>query len=1052
MFALAVPALAQNTVRGKVTDASGEALPGVNIIVKGSTAGTNTNATGDYTVQVPSSDAVLIFSFIGYNTVEQTVGNQTTIDVKLEVNVKELSEVIVVGYGSQDKRDITGSIVSVSNATLNEVQASNMMNKLKGRVAGVSVVSNGTGPGTQGQIRIRGQRSLSVGNDGLDGPLFVVDGVPYGGLNDINPDDIASMEILKDASATAIYGSRGSGGVILITTKRGKKGSGPVVSYDGSYGVSTPMGKYNVMNGEEYAQFKADSKKYNVVARGTSAYNLTTDELAAQARGTSTDWQDLIYKNGALTNHQIGLQGGSENTQYSMGTGYMNETGIIPNQKFERFTLRANIDQQLGKHVKFGISINNSITYQNNLGGGGVAGNLVRLTPLGEPYNADGTVNLYPANGTIDQLNSINPLTMITKANTALDQTRNLRTFNTAYLEVNLLPGLRYRFITGLNFSQQAFNGYSGPLTYFNTATVQTSSNADIRNAEFWDVNFQHLLYYDKVFAEKHKFGFTGLFETTENHNLQSGFNVKGVPADYIKTGNFALASGAPSVAGNNSFTETGLLSFMGRVNYSFDERYSLTLTMRRDGSSRLSPQNRFINFPAVGANWNVSDESFMKGVPAISSLKFRASWGITASQNVGAYSTLGGLSSGYYNFGPGTAGQQLAYTVTNLPATNLDWQSTGETNLAIDFGVLRNRITGTVEYYDQQTKDILLNVSLPTSNGANSTQRNLGRTESKGLDASLSADIVRNPNGFNFSADVIYYFNRSKVKELDTPETTEILGSGLFVGQPQTVIYDFEKVGIWQMEDSQDGTYLAPVKSSLQSSPIEYPGQIRVLDWNTAGAKKGDANYGVPDGIIGADDRKIIGNFQPKFEGGVTLRFEYKGFDAQIVTYARVGMKAIVPYLTGNAGGGGGFGFFNMGRYNQVKTDYWTDTNPTNAFPAPDAQNSEMWYGSTTGYYDGSFFKARSINAGYTFSSDLIRKAGMSSARLYFSVTNPFIIWSALTKQGLAIDPEGNGTAGGGTTVSSQGGSAPVSNGQIVVNLNNPPVRTFTLGVNLKF
>jgi len=1050
MFALAGPALAQTTVRGKVTDAEGEALPGVNVILKGSTSGTSTNGTGDYTVEVPSSSSVLIFSFIGYNTLEQPVGNLSTIDVKLEVNVSQLAEVVVVGYGTQEKRDITGSISSVSGATLREVPAPNMLNQLKGRVAGVSIVSNGTGPGTQGQIRIRGNRSLSVGNDGLDGPLVVVDGIPYGGLNDINPDDIASMEVLKDASATAIYGSRGSGGVILISTKRGKVGK-PVVSYDGYYGVSSAMGKYTPFNGEEFAQFKADGAKYNRSTAGSSSYNLTPAEQTALANGTSTDWQDLIYKNGYLTNHQIGLSGGTESTQFTMGAGYMNETGIIPNQKFERFTLRANIDQKMGKYVKLGLQLNNSITYQNNLGGGGVATNLVKLTPLGEPYNADGSVNLYPAEGSIDQLGFVNPLTMITKANTAMDQARSLRTFANTYLEVNLLPGLRYRFQAGLNFSSNSNNSYSGPNTYFNTATVQTSSNADIRNAEFWDLNFQNLLYYDKVFAEKHKIGFTGLFETTKNHNLQSGFNARGVPADYIKTGNFALASGAPSVAGNNSFTEQGLISYMARVNYTFNDRYNFTATVRRDGSSTMSEQNRYFNYPAFGAGWNISEESFMKGVPTISNLKLRGSWGINGNRNVAPYSTLGGLSSGYYNFGPGTAGQQLAYTVTQLPASNLDWQSTASTDVGIDFGILRNRITGSVDWYMQNTKDILLTVNLPTSNGANSTQQNLGKTQTTGMDISTSFDIIKNANGFNFSMDAIYYYTRSKVTELTTPDEQMILGSGLFVGYPQSVIYDFEKVGIWQLEDSENGTYQTRVKNALQSSPIQYPGQIRVLDWNTQGATVGSANYGVPDGIIGPDDRKIIGNFQPKFEGGLTARFSFKNFDASIVTYARMGMKVAVPYLTGNAGGGAGFTFFNQTRTNQVKVDYWTDTNPTNAFPAPDANNAVMWYGSTLQYFDGSFIKCRSINLGYTFASDLIRKIGMTSARVYFNATNPFIIYSPLVREGLAIDPEGNGTAQGSLGAQGGGGTT-VPNGQIAVNLNNPPVRQFTLGVNLKF
>ncbi|WP_373331222.1 SusC/RagA family TonB-linked outer membrane protein [Salmonirosea aquatica] len=369
-------------ITGRVVGEDGNALPGVNIQVKSTTQGTSTDAEGRYRLVIQERDnTTLIFSYIGYTTQEVEVGTQTTINVTMAVDDKTLEEVVVVGYGTQRKRDVTGSVVSVSEETLKEVPAPNLVNQLKGRAAGVTIVSNGSTPGSQGQIRIRGNRTLTTGNgDGLDGPLVVVDGIPFGGLNDINPNDIASLEILKDASATAIYGSRGAGGVILITTKRGKIGK-PVISYDGYHGVTTIMGKYNVMNGQEYAQFKEDAATYNRTAPGTSGYLLTPKETEALAAGISTDWQDLIYQPGFNTNHQLGLQGGVENTQYSLGLGYFNETGIIPSQNFQRFNIRATIDQRIGKHVKLGLNTLNTVTYQNTPGGGGIPGGLVRLTP-----------------------------------------------------------------------------------------------------------------------------------------------------------------------------------------------------------------------------------------------------------------------------------------------------------------------------------------------------------------------------------------------------------------------------------------------------------------------------------------------------------------------------------------------------------------------------------------------------------------------------------------------------------------------------------------------
>jgi len=1023
-------------ITGRVTGEDGQGIPGVNIQIKSTARGTTSDVNGNYRLSVPEqAGSVLVFSYIGYITQEVPIGTQSTINTTLSVDNKTLSEVVVVGYGTQRKRDVTGSVVSVSETTLKEVPAPNLLNQLKGRAAGVTIVSNGSTPGSQGSIRIRGNRTLTSGNnngDGLDGPLVVVDGIPFGGLNDINPDDIASLEILKDASATAIFGSRGAGGVILVTTKRGKVGK-PVFSYDGYHGVTNIMGKYNVMNGPEYAQFKQEAAKYNRTAPGTTAYPLTIKEQEALAAGVSTDWQDLIYKPGFNTNHQLGLQGGVENTQYSLGLGYFNETGIIPSQKFERYTIRATIDQRIGKHIKIGLNTLNTLTYTNTPGGGGVPGGLVRLTPLASPYNPDGSVNLFPSEGSIDAA-GINPLTIITKKDAYLGRTRSLRTFNSLYAEWNILPGLRYRFNAGLNFSQSNYNGYGGPLTYFNQAQVQSSSNAEISNSEFWDINLQHLLYYDKTVG-KHKFGFTGLYEVTQNHNLGSRFTITGVPADYIKTSNFSLASGTPVANADfgNSFAETGLLSYMGRVNYSYNDRYLLTLTLRRDGSSTLSPQNRYFNYPAIGGGWNVIDEPFMKSVPAISNLKLRGGWGISGNRNVGAYATLGSLSAGYYNFGLGTAGQQLAYTVTSLPAANLGWQSTSQVDIGVDFGFLNNRITGTVDWYLQKTKDILLSVPLPPSNGAGSTLQNLGRTEGRGLETSFTFEIFRKPGGFNWSTDLIYFFNREKITQLTTPTELSNIGAGWFVGQPLSVIYDYKKTGIWQTADRESGLL------ARQTSPVQFPGQIRVEDING-------------DNKIDPADRQILGNFQPKWEGGITNRFTFKNFDASIVTFARMGMKVVVPYLTGNSTGSGGFAFFNQGRVNQVKTDYWTDTNPTNNFPAPDAGGAVQWFGSTLGYYDGSFVKVRSINIGYTFSNQLIKKIGASSARLYVNATNPLILYSPLVRDNLAIDPEGNGYATGQTTLNDQSGNRATPERQISVNLNNPPIRQFTAGVNLKF
>jgi TonB-dependent starch-binding outer membrane protein SusC len=1029
---------AQNiSLKGSIKDESGIGLPGASLMVKGTTQGTVTDNDGNFSLQAPKG-GTLVISYVGFDNQEILINdNNTPLSISMTSQGKSLNEVVVVGYGTQRKKDLTGAVTSITSSTLKEVPAPNLLNQLKGRAAGVSIISNGSTPGSQGQIRIRGNRSLTTNNntsDNLDGPLVVVDGIPFGGLNDINPDDIASLEILKDASATAIYGSRGAGGVILVTTKRGKIGK-PVLSYDGYHGVTSVMGQYNVMNGTEYAQFKTDAATYNrnsATSGGSSSYLLTQAEKDALAAGISTNWQDLLYQKGYMTSHQLGLQGGNENTQYGLGAGYLNETGIMPNQDFQRFNMRATIDQRIGKRVKIGLNTMNTLTYTNTPGGGGIPTGLVKLTPLASPYNADGTVNLQPAIGSIDAA-GISPLTLITKASSILAKNRSLRTFNSAYAEVNIFDGLKYRFNAGLNFSQTSVNNYSGPLTYVNSATVQSSSSATLRNTEFWDVNFQHLLYYDKVFAQKHKIGITGLYEVTKNHAQGSSFSVTGVPADYILTSNFALASGQPTAVtnGDNFFRESGLLSYMGRFNYGYDNRYLLTLTMRRDGSSTLSAGNKYFNYPSVGLGWNVTEEAFMKNQKLFSNLKFRGGWGISGNRNVDPYATLGALTAGYYNFGTTTSGQQLAYTVTSLPATDLGWQSTSQYDVGLEIGLFNNRITGSFDIYNQQTKNILLSVNLPQSNGAGSTLKNLGKTEGRGFESTMSFEILKSQKGFNWTTDVTYFYNREKITQLTTPEELNNKGNGWFVGSPLTVIYDYKKLGIWQQSDVDNGTL------AKQTAPVQYAGQIRVEDVNG-------------DGKITADDRQIIGNFQPKWEGGLTNRFSYGNFDASIVIFARMGMKVIVPYLSGNVGGGQGFDFFNQSRSNQVKVNYWTKDNPSNEFPAPDAGGAVAYYGSTLAYYDGSFIKCRSINLGYNLTNNVFKKAGISSARIYVNMTNPFIMYSPLVKAGLAIDPEGNGYA---NAVPATGASdIPTGTRQISVNMNVPPVKQMTVGLNLKF
>jgi TonB-dependent starch-binding outer membrane protein SusC len=1055
-------AQAQTLIKGKVSDETGAAMPGVNIILKGTTNGATTDGRGEYTLNTDASDAVLVFSFIGYMTQEIPVNNRSTIDVDMAPSVESLNEVVVVGYGTQLKRDITGAILKINSDVLLQTASPNAIDQLKGHVAGVDIVTSSSVPGGGSQIRIRGNRTMVsssalAGNsaskdaataDQADAPLLVVDGIPYAGnLNDISPNDIASMEILKDASATAIYGSRGAGGVILITTKRGTQGK-VVFNYDAYYGVSSVMKELRVFNGQEYAQFKADAAAGNSATPNTTLYGLSPAEQTALSEGVSTNWQKLIYQNAPITNHSLGVSGGTDKSKYALSAGYFKQGGIIPNQDFTRYSIRSTMDHQLSKRIKVGLSTINSVTYQNTPGGGGVTNGLMRMTPLASPYNADGTVNLLPQVGQTDGQN-INPLTLESKSGSILARSRRLRTFNSFYGEVDIIKGLKYRANIGLDFYQDKSDSYSGPATYVNSSLLQSQSTANAKNTENYQYTVENLLFYDRTFNEKHKLGLTALYSFQKTHAQGSGLYGIGVPLDYMHNTNMYLAASVSAANPTNAldnpnfFWERGLVSYMGRATYSYDGRYSLTATVRTDGASVLSPGSQYYTYPAFAAAWNISNEKFMEAVPAVSNLKLRAGWGVTASQGINPYSTLGGLGTSAYNFGQGTAGQQGGYTVSNLPNNSLKWQSTAQYNIGLDFGILDNRISGAIEVYNQKTSDILLPVSLPPSNGASSTFLNVGKTKGSGLEITINTVNIKTDNGFTWSTDFNYFFNREEIVQLSTSTQRNDIGNGWFVGQPIAVIYDFKKIGIWQTDDPG---------LAAQTSPTQRAGQIRVLDWNTTGALPGSAEYGKPDGRITPDDRTIVGNFQPKFDAGITNRISFKRFDLSLSIYARMGMKVVVPYLASEPGGANftGYNFFMQSRQNQLKVDYWTPENPTNAFPRPDASLGAPLYSSTLSYIDGSFIKCRSINLGYDLPSALLSKAGITSLRVYVSAVNPFVIWSPFVRDGYGPDPEGNGF-GGGVNASGTTNAGTVGR-QITVNANNPATKQFLFGLNLKF
>ncbi len=1029
ILSFSLPAFAQNKVSGRITNEAGDGIDGASVLVKGTTTGATTDNKGNFAI-VAARGAILVISSVSYAQQEITVGSSEIINIKLSSSTSNLGEVIVVGYGTQRKKDITGSVVSVGEKVLDEVPAINLTMALQGRAAGVDIARTGVRPGSSGQIRIRGNRSLTGSND----PLIVVDGFPFfGSINDLNIDDIANIDILKDASATAIFGSRGSNGVIIITTKKGRVGR-PVISYNTYTGWSEIIDQFPVFEAEDYYNFKAESR-YGA-PNATAPAVFSPAELEGKAAGTNTDWQKYLYEKGFLTSHDLSVSGGTDATQYGIGASYFQQEGIMPLVGFKRFSLRATIEQKIGKRIKIGLNTMNTVSYTDGDGVNPIY-NTLALSPLLSAYNPDGSINVQPLVGHQDVGFRLNPLTL-TKENAVLDRRRRLRTYNTLFGEVEIIKGLKYRINVLLDMRQDNYNQYRGANTILtgSSSTPFLSNTALISNREAWYYDIYHQVTYDRTFAEKHRFNFTAVYEIQEDELKNSTFSGTGIPADYVQNTNFTTlvsqitANNDPNTDPNaNRYAKSGLLSYMARLNYTFKERYNLTATFRRDGSSRLSEGNKWFSYPALAASWNAHEESFLQNISWLSNLKFRVGWGISSNQAVEPYSTLGGLTGVNYNFGGSTT---TGYFVNSLPNPALEWEKTSMTNLGLDFGLFRNRITASIDVYSGDTKDILVAKSLPISNGANSIVTNAASTSSKGVEIVLNTVNIDSKNGFRWTTDINWSINREEITELEEPGKLQDIGNGWFVGQPLTVIYDFKKIGIWQTKDAAE--------LALYGAP-QAAGRIRVEDKNK-------------DNKINADDMQVLGSAQPEWIGGMTNRFTYKNIDMSVVAFGRWGGTAIATYFQSNNGGTGGYAFFSQARVNQWKVDYWTTSNPTNAFPHPEGQALNDNYASTLGYYDATFIRIRSINLGYTLPAKLLTKTGFSSVRVFAAVTNPFIVYSPIVRDGYAIDPEGTGTFNTGNpgVLTPQGGSsAAAPNRSITIGINTPSTREFTFGINLK-
>ena len=924
----------------------------------------------------------------------------------MKEDTEVLDEVVVIGYGTARKSDVTGSIASVGGEQLREVPANNITYALQNRVAGVDLSQTSSQPGATMQIRIRGTRSLTASND----PLIVLDGIPFmGNISDINPNDIKSMDILKDASSTAIYGSRGANGVILITTDKGVQEASAKFTYNGYAGLKTVFSKYPMMDGEKFAAMREYA----------GIYTNTLEE----SNDVSTDWQDLMYRNGYVTSHDIGVTGGTKGGNYGFGLGYYKDQGVIPTQQYTRYSLRGSFEQSIGKYLKFGLTTNTNynVTSGTQVGLYGV----LSMSPLATPYNEDGSLKR-----TITMPNDVQYVLTRDVVENLGDSWVNDKigfgTYNSFYAEVKCpwVEGLKYRMNLGLNYRSAKNGAFTGEGV--NSGTADTPSTASLQHEETTNWTVENLITYDRIFNDKHQLNLVGMFSAEETVYTKSHVSALDIPADFFQYYNIGRAESTITVDPNNwNYQKSGLISYMARAMYTYDNRYMFSATVRSDASSRLAKGHQWHTYPAVSAGWNIRQESFMDNVTWMDMLKLRVGYGQTSNQAVDPYSTLGMLSTRPYNFGP--TGYATGYYVSSLPNADLGWEYSSTWNLGLDFSLFNGRLSGTLEYYIQKTNNLLLSVNLPSTAGVGSYMGNVGKTQNKGVEFTINGTILENLNGWTWDASVNISANRNKITALASGQKRDE-GNRWFVGYPIDVIYDYEKIGLWN-ETDPDAQYLQVLEpgGNFGMIKVKYTG-----DYDETGK---------PTRAIGADDRQIL-SMDPKFQGGFSTHVSYKGFDLSVIGAFKYGGILISSLHASN-------GYLNMltGRRGQVDVDYWTEENTDAKYPKPGGIQSgdNPKYGSTLGYFDASYWKIRTITLGYQFENQKwVKNLGIDNLRAYVTIQNPFVICSPYHKE-TGLDPETNSYGDENAAVAS-------IRRLLTVGTNSPATRNFLFGINLTF
>ncbi len=970
--------VAQNKIlKGKIiAESDSRPVSGATVTVKGTSNSVAASSDGSFTIPVSASKVTLVISSVGYTAKELVVeASQNNISVPLETDQTAMSEVVVVGYGSQKKSDLTGAISSIKGSDLTQLSTQRVDQAIQGRASGVYVLNTAGAPGANTTIRVRGMNSINGGNNAL----VVVDGLQGGNLNSLNPNDIQSMEILKDASATAIYGSRGANGVILITTKSGKTGK-PVIDYDFSYGSQTLRDKLDLMSAADYAITRnADKATQN--GSGVPIPIFSEQRIKELQSTGGTDWQDVIYRTAPISNHQLSISGGTENVKYLVSGGYLDQEGILVNSAYKRFSLRANVNADISKSVSFGLSWAGSKEAGNSppYGGGtalsflGQAVNIApRWDPTTPPYDADGNYNRHPSGyGAYD---TWNPLAAAQEPDINNNTIRN--NIN-AYLDFKIIEGLKLRVTGGATIE----NGNNK--SYYNSKTLEGKpiggkvGYATIDDALYTFYQNSNILTYDKDITSKHHITVMAVAEQQYSKTESSGLVASKFTVD--QTGANDLGGAEQINSKYSNVSERVLNSYLGRINYSYADKYLLTASYRADGSSVFGANNKWGYFPSGSVAWKIAEEPIVKKLNIFSDLKIRGSWGVVGNQAITAYQTISAINSGANYPYSGNDNTDLGFIIANPASPNLKWESTTQTDIGLDVSVFRGRLIGTFDIYSKKTKDLLLNRTLPGYSGFSSIIDNVGSVQNKGVEISISGDPLvgklRWNSGFNIS------WNKNKVLDLGEVNRLEFrttyggysLRNGfmqLRVGEPFGQMYGYGYAGTWKTSEAQAAAAYG-----------QLPGDPHYIDFND-------------DGKINASDIMIIGNSIPDFTFGWSNRISYNNFD----------LSFLVQGSKGND-------IFNQSRirleapYEGTSIrllDRWTPDNQDTDVPAfidvVTRQNaglaSKVSLGSDGGRLqryveDGSYVRLKNITLGYLLPQYLVNKIGVKKVKAYVSGTN---------------------------------------------------------------